>query len=59
MNPRLGQLRLELASSLPHPDPAALREMCDRVADWIVHDFATLPEQPVGRSDIPTGDSPK
>jgi glutamate/tyrosine decarboxylase-like PLP-dependent enzyme len=50
MNPRWEQLRRELTSPLPHPDPAALREMCDRVADWIVHDFATLPEQPVGGS---------
>src|SRR5438128_392470 len=50
MNPRLEQLRRELASPLPHPDAAALRAMSNRAVEWIVQHFTTLPQQPIGRT---------
>jgi aromatic-L-amino-acid decarboxylase len=50
MNPRLEQLRRELASPLPHPDAVMLRAMSNRTMEWILQHFATLPQQPVGSS---------
>lgn len=50
MNPRLERLRRELASPLPHPDSAALRAMSDQAVEWILQHYATLPQQPVGRT---------
>jgi glutamate/tyrosine decarboxylase-like PLP-dependent enzyme len=44
------QLRQELATPLPHPDGAALRAMSDAAVEWLLHHFATVPEQPVGRT---------
>src|SRR5207253_1478394 len=35
---------------LPHPDSATLREMSNEVVTWVVQHFATLPEQPIGRT---------
>jgi glutamate/tyrosine decarboxylase-like PLP-dependent enzyme len=46
---RLRQLRGELAGPLPHPDPAELRALCERVCSWALHHHSTLPEQTVGR----------
>jgi len=50
MNPRLEQLRRELALPLPHPDLVALQAMSNQAVEWIVQHFATLPQQPVGRT---------
>jgi glutamate/tyrosine decarboxylase-like PLP-dependent enzyme len=50
MNRRLEELRRELASPLPHPDSAALRAMSNQTLEWILQHFATLPQQPVGRT---------
>jgi aromatic-L-amino-acid decarboxylase len=50
MNAALEDLRRELAAPLPHPDLAELRAMSSQTLDWILQHFATLPEQPVGRS---------
>jgi glutamate/tyrosine decarboxylase-like PLP-dependent enzyme len=45
----LDQLRRELAEPLPHPDTPALRTFGTQTLDWLLHHFATLPDQPVGR----------
>src|SRR5207245_10574980 len=50
MNPRLEELRRELASPLPHPDRVALRAMSHQTVEWILQHFATLAEQPVGQT---------
>jgi glutamate/tyrosine decarboxylase-like PLP-dependent enzyme len=47
---RVRQLRLELAGPLPHPDLSTLRDLTGRVTAWALEHFATLPEQPIGRS---------
>jgi aromatic-L-amino-acid/L-tryptophan decarboxylase len=50
MNTRLDQLRDELAAPLPHPDIESLRTFSEETLDWLLQDFATLPEQSIGRS---------
>lgn len=35
--------------ALSHPDPQTLRHHAARIADWLLDDFATLGEQPVGK----------
>src|SRR5579871_2461600 len=50
MDARWEQLRRELATPMPHPDLAALRAMTDQTAAWILEHFASLPEQPLGRT---------
>jgi glutamate/tyrosine decarboxylase-like PLP-dependent enzyme len=50
MDSRLDQLRQELATPLSHPDNASLRELSDQTVQWLLHHFATLPDQPVGRT---------
>jgi glutamate/tyrosine decarboxylase-like PLP-dependent enzyme len=47
---RLEFLRRTLADPLPHPDAAALHAASARLADWLVQHFATLPDQPLGRT---------
>jgi glutamate/tyrosine decarboxylase-like PLP-dependent enzyme len=44
----LDQLRRDLAAPLPHPDAPTLRNFGNQVLDWLLHHFATLPEQPIG-----------
>jgi glutamate/tyrosine decarboxylase-like PLP-dependent enzyme len=41
-------LRRATANPLPHPDLESLRNYCRQVADWVLHDFAGLPERRVG-----------
>src|SRR5262245_47496964 len=45
----LDRLRRATASPLPHPDLAALQAFAAQTVDWVLSDFASLPEQPVGR----------
>jgi aromatic-L-amino-acid decarboxylase len=35
---------------LPHPDPDALRGYGMQALDWVLHHFATLPDQSIGRT---------
>jgi aromatic-L-amino-acid decarboxylase len=44
------QLRRQLAAPLPHPDTTALRAMGQTAVEWLLHDFATLPQQSVGHT---------
>lgn len=44
----LAGLRRELAQPLPHPDLELLRQWSDQLTDWLLRDFETLAEQPVG-----------
>jgi glutamate/tyrosine decarboxylase-like PLP-dependent enzyme len=46
----LDQLRRELAGPLPHPDASGLRDLGGLTLDWLLRHFATLPDQPVGRT---------
>lgn len=48
--PSLEQLRQELATPLPHPDPAAIHELGRAALDWVAGHWASLPEQAVGRT---------
>jgi glutamate/tyrosine decarboxylase-like PLP-dependent enzyme len=41
-------LRRATARPLPHPDLETLQGYCRQVSDWILHDFATLPDRRVG-----------
>jgi len=41
-------LRRATARPLPHPDLESLRHMSAHVADWVLRDFASLPERPIG-----------
>jgi glutamate/tyrosine decarboxylase-like PLP-dependent enzyme len=50
MNPSLDDLRRDLRAPLAHPDPSALRRLSTQVTDWLVHHFATLPDQAIGQS---------
>ncbi len=50
MNDRLDQLRHELAEPVPHPDDAEVAHMGQAALAWIMNHFATLPEQPIGRT---------
>src|SRR5215813_10734711 len=50
MNTRLDQLRDELAAPLPHPSADSLRAFAKEALDWVLEDFAALPEQSIGRS---------
>jgi glutamate/tyrosine decarboxylase-like PLP-dependent enzyme len=49
-DPRLDQLRRELAEPMPHPDPARFPELAGPVLSWIQRHWATLAEQPVCRT---------
>src|SRR5438105_11174678 len=49
-DPRLDSLRRELAHPLSHPDVAELQAASARLTDWVLQHFATLPDQPVGRT---------
>ena len=40
-------LRRATAEPLPHPDLATLRTYCRQIADWVLEDFATLPDRRV------------
>src|SRR5277367_5583607 len=46
----LDVLRRAVAEPLPHPDAATLHACAHRLADWLVHHFTTLPDQPVSRT---------
>src|SRR5437870_3361357 len=46
----LDRLRRDLAAPLRHPDAAALRALGAQALDWLVHHFATLPDQALGRT---------
>jgi glutamate/tyrosine decarboxylase-like PLP-dependent enzyme len=46
----LETLRRSLVEPLPHPDAATLQTLSTRLADWLVRHFATLPDQPIGRT---------
>jgi glutamate/tyrosine decarboxylase-like PLP-dependent enzyme len=50
MDRDLNSLRHELSEPHPHPDAAALRELSDQTIDWLLGHFATLPDQPIGRT---------
>jgi glutamate/tyrosine decarboxylase-like PLP-dependent enzyme len=50
MNTRLDQLRDELAAPLPHPDVESLRAFSNETLEWLLKDFATLPQQSIGRA---------
>ena len=39
-----------MAAPLAHPDVAALRDYSSQAVEWVLHHFATLPEQPIGRT---------
>ena len=41
-------LRRLTAKPLAHPDLESLRDCCRQVADWVLQDFASLPERRVG-----------
>src|SRR5712691_7733750 len=47
---RLNQLRREVACPLPHPDLPALEEFSRQVINYLIEHFATLPQQPIGRT---------
>jgi glutamate/tyrosine decarboxylase-like PLP-dependent enzyme len=47
---RLEQLRRDLARPLPHPEGEALRALGGQTLDWLLHHFATLPQQSIGRT---------
>jgi glutamate/tyrosine decarboxylase-like PLP-dependent enzyme len=49
MDNRLDQLRAELAEPLPHPDAAELKNISSDAVNWLLRDFTTLPEQPIGQ----------
>src|SRR5947207_15876909 len=42
------RLRRELAEPLPHPDISELKDYSDQVVHWLLHHFATLPDQAIG-----------
>jgi aromatic-L-amino-acid/L-tryptophan decarboxylase len=48
MDDMVETLRRATAKPLPHPDLDSLRSYCRQVADWVLHDFAGLPERRVG-----------
>jgi glutamate/tyrosine decarboxylase-like PLP-dependent enzyme len=50
MDADLEHLRRQLANPLRHPDPAALRDLTAQAVDWLLHHFATLPDQPIGQT---------
>jgi aromatic-L-amino-acid decarboxylase len=43
-------LRQQLAEPLPHPDLVALKDFGNQTLDWVLHHFATLPEQSIGET---------
>lgn len=51
MTPRFSpdELRQRLAQPLAHPDAGQLRQAADQVSGWLLHHFASLPEQPLGK----------
>jgi glutamate/tyrosine decarboxylase-like PLP-dependent enzyme len=46
----LDSLRDDLTEPLPHPNAAALREMCQQCTDWLIKHFETLPQQSIGKT---------
>jgi aromatic-L-amino-acid decarboxylase len=44
------RLRRTVAEPLPHPDAAALLAAGNCALEWVVHHFATLPNQEIGRT---------
>src|SRR5262245_23091578 len=48
MDPRLDKLRAAVRTPPPHPDLAALQQFGGQVMDWLLHHFATLPDQAIG-----------
>ncbi len=46
----LEALRAATAQPLPHPTPAELCDFAQAIADWSLHHFASLPEQPIGHT---------
>src|SRR5437763_6314576 len=46
----LDEMRRELAEPHSHPDLATLRQYGDLTVDWLLRHFASLPEQPIGRT---------
>src|SRR5262245_2632097 len=38
----------DLARPMSHPDAAAMRLLGEQVLDWLLHDFQSLPDRPVG-----------
>jgi glutamate/tyrosine decarboxylase-like PLP-dependent enzyme len=50
MDADLELLRRALAEPLRHPDPMVLRALTAQTADWLLRHFATLPDQPIGRT---------
>jgi glutamate/tyrosine decarboxylase-like PLP-dependent enzyme len=49
MDADLETLRRTLAEPLPHPDRAVLEDLTSQATQWLLHHFATLPDQPIGR----------
>src|SRR5262245_39506340 len=41
------------ADGLPHPDLEELKKHARRVMDWLLADFAALPQRPVGKTASP------
>jgi aromatic-L-amino-acid/L-tryptophan decarboxylase len=41
-------LRRACAEPLPHPDPRTLQSYADQITAWLVHHYATLPDQSIG-----------
>jgi glutamate/tyrosine decarboxylase-like PLP-dependent enzyme len=51
LNPtELDRLRAAVARPLPHPDAEALKRFAAQTADWVLRDFHTLPDRPVGHT---------
>lgn len=50
MNPTLESLRQALAEPLPHPDAEQMQQLIHTLADWVVQHYASLPDQPIGRT---------
>jgi aromatic-L-amino-acid decarboxylase len=48
MKDPLETLRSTIADPLPHPDLESLRDMSARIVEWLLRDFASLPERPIG-----------
>jgi aromatic-L-amino-acid/L-tryptophan decarboxylase len=44
------RLRRAVAEPLPHPDSEAVFAAGTRALEWVVHHFATLPDQEIGRT---------
>jgi glutamate/tyrosine decarboxylase-like PLP-dependent enzyme len=50
MESPVDQLRRDLHDPLPYPEGPALHHLGSQVLDWLLHHFATLPDQPIGHT---------